>query len=188
MLLHFIFLIKEEELESRKWEFEYVTKMAHFYRIWIEKTFSQKIEVQADEMIASSRSRFRIVDTPAILEDHRSRGEGIFHFYLTYFRPLWTDCTCEGYFSDNFGMVQWEKSPQKDDIKFLMDKNCSKVSHEIAHEFLRQIGYKNYKELVHEIWDKHLFASLPFEYYDAAYKKTQKDALFATIDTSSFQL
>ena len=188
MLLHFIFLVKEEELEHRKWEFEYVTKMAHFYKMWIETTFSRKIEIQVDEMISRSGRRFGIIDVPTILEDHRSRGEDIFHFYLAFFRPLWTDCTCEGYYSDNFGMVKWEKSTQKDDISFLMERNCTKVSHELAHELLRQSGYKNYKELVHEIWDKHLFAALPYEYYDADYKKTEKNPLFATLDTSSFRL
>lgn len=187
MLLHFIFLVKEEELESRRWEFEYVQKMAKFYKSWIEKTFSIPIEVQTDEMIATSGGRFRIVDTPALLLDHESRGTDIFHFYLTYFRPIWTDCTCEGYFAENFGMVQWSKSPQKDDTNYLMQINCPKVSHELAHEFLRQKGYKNYKELVHDIWDKHLFASEPFEYYDSNFSKTQKDALFATIDTSSIR-
>lgn len=188
MLLHFIFVVKEADLDKRKWEFEYVTKMAQFYKIWIEKTFAQKVEVQADEMIVKSGGRFRIVDTPALLEDHADRGRDIFHFYMTYFRPLWTDCTCEGYFADNFGMVLWSKSPQKDDLAFLMETNCPKVSHELAHEFLRQTGYKNYKELVHDIWDKHLFASLSFEHYDADYKQTEKDALFATIDTSSLRL
>ena len=39
MLLHFIFLVKEEELESRRWEFEYVQKMAKFYKTWIENVF-----------------------------------------------------------------------------------------------------------------------------------------------------
>ncbi len=188
MLLHFIFLVKEEELHQRKWEFEYVEKMAKFYKIWIEKTFSKKVDVQADEMIVKSGRRFGLVDTPLLLEDHNSRGSDIFHFYLTYFRPIWTDCTCEGYFSDNFGMVQWSKSPQAGDLKFLMEKNCPKVSHEIAHELLRQNGYKNYKELVHEIWDKHLFASLPYEYYDENNKQTEKEALFATLDTSSLRL
>jgi len=171
VLLHFIFLVKEEELEQRKWEFDYVTKMARFYKTWIENTFSQKVDVQADEMVARSGHRFRLIDVPTILEDHKSRGEDIFHFYLTYFRPLWTDCTCEGYFAENFGMVWWEKSKQKD-----------------AHEFLRQSGYKNYKELVHEIWDKHLFTSLSFEYYNSNHKKSEKDRFFATIDTSSLQL
>jgi hypothetical protein len=189
VLLHFIFVVKEDELEQRKWEFEYITKMAQFYKKWIEDAFSQKMDVQADEMIVKPGRRFGILDVPTMLEDHQSRGEDIFHFYLTYFRPLWTDCTCEGYFTDNFGMIWWQKSLQKDDTKFLMDLNCTKVSHELAHEFLRQKGYKNYKELVHEIWDKHLFASLPFEYYGVDYRKTpQKNALFATIDTSSLRL
>ena len=187
MLLHFIFLVKEEELEQRRWEFEYVQKMAKFFESWIAKTFSISVEVQADEMVAKSGGRFRIVDTPTLLLDHESRGTDTFHFYLTYFRPIWTDCTCEGYFADNFGMVQWTKSPQKDDINYLMETNCPKVSHELAHELLRQSGYKNYKEIVHEIWDKHLFASLPYEYYDINHKQTQKDALFATIDTSSLR-
>ena len=188
VLLHFIFLIKEEELEKRKWEFNYVTNMAQFYKTWIEKTFSREVVVQTDEMVQRSSSRFNLVDVPTILEDHKSRGEAIFHFYLTYFRPLWTDCTCEGYFAENFGMVWWEKSKQKDDINFLMERNCPKVSHELAHEFLRQLGYKSYKEIVHEIWDKHIFASLPFEHYDSHHKKSEKDPLFATIDTSSLQL
>jgi hypothetical protein len=69
-----------------------------------------------------------------------------------------------------------------------MEINCPKVSHELAHELLRQRGYKNYKELVHDIWDKHLFASIPFDHYDSNFSKTQKDALFATIDTSSIQV
>jgi len=188
VLLHFIFLIKEEELEKRKWEFNYVTNMAQFYKTWIEKTFSREVVVQTDEMVQRSSSRFNLVDVPTILEDHKSRGENIFHFYLTYFRPLWTDCTCEGYFAENFGMIWWEKSKQKDDINFLMERNCPKVSHELAHEFLRQLGYKSYKEIVHEIWDKHIFASLPFEHYDSHHKKSEKDPLFATIDTSSLQL
>jgi len=188
VLLHFIFLVKEEELEKRKWEFNYVTNMAQFYKTWIEKTFSQEVAVQTDEMVQRSSSRFNLVDVPTILEDHKSRGENIFHFYLTYFRPLWTDCTCEGYFAENFGMIWWEKSKQKDDINFLMERNCPKVSHELAHEFLRQLGYKSYKEIVHEIWDKHIFASLPFEHYDSQCRKSEKDPLFATIDTSSLRL
>jgi len=188
VLLHFIFLVKEEELEKRKWEFNYVTNMSQFYKTWIEKTFSREVVVQVDEMVQRSGNRFNLVDVPTILEDHKSRGENIFHFYLTYFRPLWTDCTCEGYFAENFGMIWWEKSKQNDDINFLMERNCSKVSHELAHEFLRQLGYKSYKEIVHEIWDRHIFASLPFEHYDSHHKKSEKDPLFATIDTSSLQL
>jgi len=162
-----------------------VQKMAQFYKIWIEKTFSRTVEIQADEMIVKTSGRFRIVDTPTLLLDHESRGKDIFHFYLTYFRPIWTDCTCEGYFADNFGMVQWTKSPQRDDIAYLMQTNCPKVSHELTHEFLRQAGFKNYKEIVHEIWDKHIFGLIPYEHYDSNYSKTENNTLFATLDTSS---
>jgi len=188
MLLHFIFLVKEDELEKRSWEFEYVSKMAQFYKKWIAETFSKQVDVLADQMIVRSGRSISLVNVPALIEDHTKRGEDIFHFYLTYFRPVWTDCTCEGYFAENFGMVWWEKNDKKDDISFLMDKNCSKVSHELAHEFLRQSGYKNYKELVHDVWDKHLFASLPFEYYDENFVKTNKQPIFATIDVSGFRL
>jgi hypothetical protein len=188
MLIHFIFLVKEDELEKRSWEFEYVKKMAQFYKQWIEKTFSKKVDVLSDQMVVKPGHSFNLINVPALLDDHRKRGEDIFHFYLAYFRPLWTDCTCEGYFAENFGMVWWEKNDKKDDVSFLMEKNCVKVSHELAHEFLRQSGYKNYKELVHEVWDKHLFASLYFEYYDENFVKTTKNPIFAVIDASAFRL
>jgi len=188
MLVHFIFLVKEDELEKRSWEFEYISKMTQFYKKWIAETFSKQVDVLSDQMIVRSGRSFNLVNIPALIEDHRKRGEDIFHFYLTYFRPLWTDCTCEGYFAENFGMVWWEKNDKKDDISFLMDRNCVKVSHELAHEFLRQSGYKNYKELVHDVWDMHLFASLPFEYYDENFVKTNKQPFFATIDVSGFRL
>jgi len=187
VFVHFIFVVKEDELEKRSWEFEYISKMAQFYKSWIEKTFAKQVEVLSDEMIVKSGHSFNLVNISDLLNDHRKRGEDIFHFYLTYFRPVWTDCTCEGYFAENFGMVWWEKN-YKDDVSFLMEKNCVKVSHELAHEFLRQSGYKNYKELVHEVWDKHLFASLSFEYYDENFVKTDKDPIFATIDASDFRL
>ena len=70
----------------------------------------------------------------------------------------------------------------------MAEKNCTIVSHELAHEFLRQTGNKNYVETVHEIWTKHLFALLPFEYYDNTFKKTDIPTTFSTIDTSEFRL
>ena len=36
MLLHFIFVIKEEDLPHRKDEFEYVKSMAKFFQKWIK--------------------------------------------------------------------------------------------------------------------------------------------------------
>ena len=131
---------------------------------------------------------FNRVDVNSLLADHRKRGENIYHFYLCYFRPLWTDCTCEGYHAENFGMIWWQQSPKRDDVSFLAEKNCTKVSHELTHEFLRQSGNKKYVEIVHDIWDKHLFASLPFEYYSDTFTKTTKLSTFSTLDTSSFRL
>jgi hypothetical protein len=187
VLVHFIFVVKKEDLEKRTWEFEYIVQMAQFYKTWIEKTFSKKIEVQADQMPVI-HSLFNRINMNSLLNDHRKRDENIYHFYLTYFRPLWTDCTCEGYHAENFSMAWWQSATKKDDISFMAEKNCTVVSHELSHEFLRQAGNKNYVELVHEIWTKHLFASLPFEYYDDAFKKTDVPATFSTIDTSEFRL
>ena len=40
MLLHFIFVIKEEDLLHRKEEFEYIKSMAKFFQKWIKENFS----------------------------------------------------------------------------------------------------------------------------------------------------
>ena len=50
MLLHFIFVVKEEDLEYRKDEFEYVKDMAKFFQKWIQENFSKSYEIQCDEM------------------------------------------------------------------------------------------------------------------------------------------
>ena len=80
MLLHFIFVVKEEELEERKWEFEYVTKMAQFYKKWIDDTFSQKIDIQSDEMIVRPGRRFGILDVPKCLKIIRVEAKTSFIF------------------------------------------------------------------------------------------------------------
>ena len=123
MLLHFIFVVKQEDLEPRLWEFEYVVQMAQFYKSWIEKTFSKQVEVQADQMSVKHSRLFNRVNVNTLLDDHRRRGNGIHHFYLCYFRPIWTDCTCEGYHAENFGMVWWQQGSNKNDIQFLSEKN-----------------------------------------------------------------
>ena len=46
MLLHFIFVIKEEDLDSRKQEFEYVKSMAKFFQKWIKENFEKSYEIQ----------------------------------------------------------------------------------------------------------------------------------------------
>ena len=73
------------------------------------------------------------------LRDHEQRGKDIYHFYLTHFKPFWTDCTCEGYHAENFGMVFWQPPKNQNDTLFLAEKNCTVVSHELLHELLRKI-------------------------------------------------
>jgi len=187
MLLHFIFVIKESDLGKRDQEFEYVKEMSQFFKKWILKNFSKDFEIQSDVMITKQSSLLERLDTYQLLRDHRERGEEIYHFYLTHFRPLWTDCTCEGYHAENFGLSLWELPKNDDDILFLAEKNCTTVSHEIAHELLRQSGNKKYVELVHDIWTKHLFASLPFEQYGMDFEKTTDKPKFLTIDASGFR-
>ena len=175
MLLHFIFVIKDKELGLRDAEFQYVKKMAKFFKSWIKTKFSMDFDIQCDEMITKPR---------IIL--HRERGEDVYHFYLCHFRPLWTDCTCEGYHAENFGMVRWEKPKQETDMVFLAEKNCTAVSHEIAHELLRQSGYKRYIEDVHEVWQKHLFGGIQFEQYGEDFELTSKKPSFLTMNTDLF--
>lgn len=187
MLLHFIFVIPAQDLGKRTWEFEYVQLMSQFYKKWIKDTFDVQVEVQCDEMITQKTNVLQRPDTSALLEDHRSRGQDKFHFYLCHFRPLWTDCTCEGYYAENFGMMLWQKPKTQNDILFLAQKNCTVVSHELAHEFLRQKKFKKQVETIHEIWSKHIFNEHPFEQYDKDFEPTKKNPYFMTIDTSSFR-
>jgi hypothetical protein len=157
MLLHFIFVIKDSDLGKRDKEFDYVKQMAQFYKVWIKNNFSKDFDVKCDEMITKPRGLFNKLDTTTLLKDHRDRGEDIYHFYMCHFRPLWTDCTCEGYHAENFGMIWWQ-APKEDDLLFLAEKNCTIVSHELAHELLRQGRDKNYVDAVHDVWTKHMFS------------------------------
>jgi len=189
MLLHFIFVEKESDVENRKNEFEYVKKMAEFYKVWIKKKFSKEIQVKCDEMITKPRRLLDRIDIPTLVRDHRERGEDVFHFYLCNFRPIWTDCTCEGYHAENFCMIWWQPPKTHDDlIPFLAEKNCTTVSHEITHEMLRQRNYKRYVDDVHDVWTRHFFDNLAFERYDKNFQKTSGKPYFLTLNTSFFQL
>ena len=182
MLLHFIFVIKEEDLGKRKKEFEYVKQMAKFFQKWIKENFSEDFDIQCDEMITKPRSILQKLDTHDLLKDHRIRGEDIYHFYLTHFRPIWTDCTCEGFHSENFGMSLWKKPKNEYDELFLAEKNCTVVSHEIAHEMLRRHNYKRYIEDIHHTWTRHLFDNFPFTQYDENFLTTNKKPKFLVIN------
>lgn len=188
MILHFIFVIKEEDLQKRKPEFEYIKQMAQFYKVWIKEKFGKDYDIECDEMITKHRSLFQKLDTHTILRDHNQRGKEIYHFYLCHFRPLWTDCTCEGYYAENFGMIHWQQPKNPNDTLFLAEKNCTTVSHEIAHEMLRSIGHKKHTSIVHDIWTKHFYDQLNFEQYGADFKPTDDKPMFLTIDTASLKI
>ena len=188
MILHFIFVIKEEDREKRQFEFEYVQKMSQFYKVWIKEKFGKDYEIQCDELITKPRSIFHRLDTHTLLRDHDQRGNDIYHFYLTHFRPFWTDCTCEGYHAENFGMMFWQQLKELNDTLFLAEKNCTTVSHELLHELLRISKHKKFIEDVHDIWTKHLFEQLEFEQYGEDFKKTDGKPMFLTMDTSQLNL
>ena len=46
MILHFIFVVKEEDREKRQFEYEYVQKMSQFYKVWIKEKFGKDYEIQ----------------------------------------------------------------------------------------------------------------------------------------------
>ena len=85
-------------------------------------------------------------------------------------------------------MVWWQSPKDPNDQLFLAEKNCTTVSHEIAHEMLRQLHYKRFVEDVHDVWTKHLFSNLFFEQYGRDFKKTDDKPMFLTIDTSNFSI
>jgi hypothetical protein len=184
MLLHFVFVIRREDLGKRDFEFEYVKQMAQFYKKWVKDVFSQDVDIQCDEMVTDKAGILKRLDTTTLLEDHRMRGIDTFHFYLTHFRPMWTDCNCEGYYAENFAVTLWQKPKDKDDILFLAEKNCTLVSHELAHVFLMQKKFKKHAETIHDTWSKHIFNALKFEHYEKSFARTQEEPYFMTIDTS----
>ena len=188
MLLDFIFVVKEEDREKRQFEFEYIKKMAQFYKIWIKEKFRKDYEIQCDELITKPRSILQKLDTPTLLRDHEQRGKDTYHFYLTHFRPFWTDCTCEGYHAENFGMVFWQPLKEPNNTLFLAEKNCTTVSHELLHELLRITGHKKFLQDVHDVWTKHLFEQLEFEQYGEDFQKTNDKPVFLTMNTSQLNL
>ncbi len=81
MILHFIFVVKEEDREKRQFEIEYIQKMSQFYQVWIKDKFGKDHEIQCDEMITKPRSFFQRLDTHTLVRDHVQRGKDIYHFY-----------------------------------------------------------------------------------------------------------
>lgn len=185
--LHFIFLIRDSEVPDRREEFEYVQAMSSFFGYWIREVFGIRFEVLCDMMVSGRRSILRRPDIHTLVEDHRERGSDVYHFYLAYFRPLWTDCTCEGYHAENFGMVWWQRPPEGPDapsVPFMAERNCAAVSHVLAHEILRQKGHPRYVPAVHDVWTRHHYSDLRFVGYGLDHKRDDRSPAFLVIDTT----
>ena len=189
--LFFIYVAKNDEwikLQNEDWY--YVSLMSRFFHQWIKRFFNVSLKVKVDILPVIPGRLFDRMSVSYLSRDHASRGNTIYHFYLTYFKPFWTDCKTEGYSSENFGIAYWERSKQPvSDIertKFYADKNCAKVSHVLSHEILRMKGEprKVYFEGVHELWDKHLYDLLPFQYFNSKFERVSKHESysFASID------
>jgi hypothetical protein len=112
-------------------------------------------------------------------------------FEAAYFKPFWTDCQTEGYSSDNFGMIYWERpkglsSTSVERIKFFAETNCVKISHLLSHEIMRMMGKsrKIYFDGVHELCEKHRRGKLPFLYFNDRFDlvPNTESYHFSTID------
>lgn len=216
--LHFIFVIKKEDYHKRQPEFEYIQRMAQFYKTWIKEKSGLDYKILCDIMLTTPRSILRRLDTHDLLRDHEQRGKDTYHFYLTHFRPFWTDCTCDGYHAENFAMVMWHQPPSttpmpvnqpgntdndnhdnhdnhnnndddnSDMYLFLAEKNCTVVSHEILHELLRLSGRKRFIQDVHDVWTRHFYDQLEFEQYGGDHTRTDTKPMFLTMGTSQLGL
>lgn len=189
--LFFIYVAKNEEWQKLQQEdWEYVASMSRFFKWWIKRYFSVEMPVEADILPVIPGKLFDRMSLAYLIRDHEKRGNDILHLYLAYFRPFWTDCNTEGYAAKNLGIAWWERSPEgnseADRLNLFVEKNCPRVSHILAHEMLRVTGKSKdqYFGQVHDMWDKHVYDNLPFLYFDAHFKKVNKEIShkFVTID------
>lgn len=175
MDLRFIYLVSDNWKEHLKYEWLYVYKMTRFYQWWIRKNLKLYYNVKSDVMVVDAtrftRWRFGMRE---LIEHHKEKGESDYHIYLSYFKPLISDCSV-GYYMDNFGLVKWEYyKGSNDPIKFLALKNCPKISHIILHQVssnMRKEVRKKYKDAIHDQWEKSLYDEEEFEYYNEYYKR-----------------
>lgn len=194
--LFFIYVSKNDEWKKRYEEdWSYVSSMARFFKWWIKREFNEDLSVEADILPVVSGKLFDRVNLAYLLRDHKERGYSIFHFYLAYFKPLWTDCRLEGYHGENFGLITWFRpkvfSSDFENERYFADNNCAKISHVICHEMLRRKHNKRkvYFDQVHKIWDLHIKGDVPFFYYNKQFNRVSKNSeyKYVTIDTSKLE-
>jgi hypothetical protein len=189
--IFFIYVAKNEEWQKLQQEdWDYVASMSRFFKWWNKRYFDVDMPVEADILPVIPGKLFDRMSLAYLMRDHEGRGNDVFHFYLAYFKPFWTDCNTEGYTAKNLGIAWWERPPEgksdEERIEMYTEKNCPRVSHILAHEMLRAKGRtkKQYFGNVHDIWDKHVYDNLPFLYFDSRFKKVSKESShrFVTLD------
>ena len=86
-------MAKNEEWKQRYEEdWNYVSSMTRFFKWWIKHEFDIDITLEADILPVIPGKIFDRPSLAYLLKDHSDRGNSVFHFYLPYFKPLWTDC------------------------------------------------------------------------------------------------
>lgn len=187
MRLNFVYVSRSDFYRERmKQDWQYISEMTHFYRWWLRKKFKLFYSVTLDALVIEKvplmRFRFGMSD---LMKHHKEKGEDVYHFYLSYFKPIITDCSA-GFFTDNVGLVEWRELRDSDERnKFLAIENCTRISHVMLHEIGRQKNYdgKKFKEQIHEQWDKHVYGMESFEFYDKRFHEVPQDDeyMFATM-------
>lgn len=190
--LFFIYVARNDEwvrLQAEDWG--YVSSMARFFKWWIRRYYDFDIAVEADILPVISGKLFDRMSLALFLRDHESRGHDIYHFYLTPFKPFFTDCKTEGYTTDNFGLAFWNRPKEGSETKrnaMFAEENCPRISHVLSHEILRMQGRKKkeYFENVHDLWRQHQDKGKPFLYFDSQFKRTTSDGCkYSTLDATS---
>jgi hypothetical protein len=193
--IFFIYVAKNKEWEQRqKEDWDYVSSMARFFKWWAQRYFDTKLPVEADILPVVPGMLFDRMSLAYLIRDHSDRGKETYHFYLAYFKPLWTDCNTEGYTAENLGISWWERpgagASETARYSFYADRNCPRVSHLLAHELLRMKGRtkKDYFGKVHDLWDSHLYKDRPFLYFDRQFKRVRKEDSYRFVTLDPAQL
>lgn len=194
--LFFIYVSKNEEWKKRYEEdWNYVSSMTRFFKWWIRHEFKEDLTVDADILPVIPGKLFDRMSVAYLLRDHRERGDSIFHFYLTYFKPMWTDCRLEGYYGENFGLATWFRptafTSEFKTEKFFADNNCAKISHVLSHELIRRKVKKRkvYFDQVHKVWERHMEGKIPFIFYNKNFNKVTSNSeyKYITIDPTKIE-
>ena len=193
--LFFIYIAKNEELQVRQEEdWDYVSSMSRFFKWWANRYFEIQLPVEADILPVIPGKLFDRMSLGYLLRDHSERGKDIYHFYLSYFKPLWTDCNTEGYTAENIGVSWWQRQNEATSETrrqfFYAENNCPRISHVLTHEFLRIKGRtkKDYFGKVHELWDDHIYKERPFLYFDSQFKRVNKQDSYRFVTLDPAQL